>query len=56
MIGGKTDDDILKWGNSRVNSENQIQSFRDKSISNCKFLFNLLASIEARAIDETVIL
>ena len=30
--------------------------FKDPSISNCKFLFNLLASIEPRAIDETIIM
>jgi len=41
----------LEWGNSRVSEENRIATFKDKKIADCKFLFNLLSSIEPRAID-----
>lgn len=56
LIGDKTEDQLLVWGNSRVRAENQIKAFKDPSISNCKFLFNLLSSIEPRSIDESIIM
>jgi hypothetical protein len=51
MIGNTSEEDLLKWANSRVEEANQINAFKDPKISDCKFLFNLLASIEPRAID-----
>jgi len=37
---------LLNWANKRVDSINQIKDFNDPSINNCKFLFNLLLSID----------
>lgn len=51
MIGGKSEDELLKWATNRVKKEPTISSFKDKSIGDCKFLFNLLATIEPRAIN-----
>jgi len=51
MLGGWTEEKLLAWGNERVKKDPKIKNFKDKSISNCKFLFNLLATIEPRAIN-----
>jgi len=29
MVGGATEEELLKWSNSRVSEENQINSFKD---------------------------
>ena len=51
MLGGTTEDELLKWANARVPQDAQIAKFQDKSISNCKFLFQLLKSVEPKAIN-----
>ena len=55
MIGDKTEDQLLQWANKRVKTDNQIKAFKDPSISNCKFLFDLLASVEPRAVDPAIV-
>lgn len=51
LLGGWTEEKLLNWALTRVGKDPKITSFKDKSISNCKFLFNLLATIEPRAIN-----
>lgn len=55
LLGNKTEDDLLKWAQTRVSKEPNISSFKDSTISNCKFLFNLLSTIEPRAINWEII-
>jgi plastin-1 len=47
-----TDDKILEWGNNRVPQEFQVASFKDPAIRKGHFFFELLKSIEPRAIDQ----
>jgi len=54
-LGGSSEDELIKWANARVPEDARISKFNDKSISNCKFLFALLASIEPRAIDPELV-
>eukprot|EP00331_Platyophrya_macrostoma_P023911 CAMPEP_0176443324 /NCGR_PEP_ID=MMETSP0127-20121128/22353_1 /TAXON_ID=938130 /ORGANISM="Platyophrya macrostoma, Strain WH" /LENGTH=546 /DNA_ID=CAMNT_0017828527 /DNA_START=26 /DNA_END=1666 /DNA_ORIENTATION=- len=54
-LGGYTEDELLKWANARVPEDVRIGKFSDKVISNCRFLFALLASIEPRAIDPELV-
>ena len=51
VLGGWTEEKLLEWAKNRVKRDPTITSFKDKSISNCKFLFNLLSTVEARAIN-----
>jgi len=56
IIGGQTEKDLLKWANSSVDKEDSsIKSFRDKNISDGKFLIDLCASIEPRAINWDIV-
>jgi len=50
-IGNMSEEDLLKWANSRVKDVPALKSFHDPSIRNCKFIFSLLNSIEPRAIN-----
>jgi len=50
-LGGWTEDKLLQWALDKVNKDPKITSFKDKSIANCQFLFNLLAAIDARVIN-----
>ena len=51
LLGQWTEDKLLSWALERVCKEPKINSFKDPEIKNCLFLFNLLATIEPRAID-----
>lgn len=55
VLGGWSEDQLLQWAKQRVKKEPTISSFKDKSISDCKFLFNLLATVEPRAINWEII-
>ncbi|KAL0550148.1 hypothetical protein IC582_014648 [Cucumis melo] len=49
-----TDGDILRWANSKVKStgrSSQIESFRDKRLSNGIFFFELLSAVEPRVVN-----
>lgn len=55
-MGGWTEEKLLEWALNRVTKEPKIQSFKDKSISDCKFLFNLISTIESRVINWDLVL
>lgn len=49
-----TDADILKWANDKVKSTgrtSQMESFKDKSLSNGLFFLELLSSVEPRVVN-----
>lgn len=49
-----TDADILKWANNKVKSTgrtSQMESFKDKSLSNGLFFLELLSSVEPRVVN-----
>ncbi|KAG7015552.1 Fimbrin-5 [Cucurbita argyrosperma subsp. argyrosperma] len=49
-----TDGDILKWANSKVKGtgkSSQIESFRDKSLSNGIFFLDLLSAVQPRVVN-----
>lgn len=52
LIGGKTDDELVKWANEKVGDKAPaISNLKDKGLADGKFLMNVLASIEPRAVD-----
>ena len=54
-MGGWTEEKLLQWAVEKVKKEPKITSFKDKSIANCQFLFNLLAAIEERVINWDIV-
>ena len=50
-VGKINDEQLVQWGNSRVPSEFHIKSLKDPSISNCKYLLNIIESIKPNTVD-----
>lgn len=50
-VGKINDEQLVAWGNSKVPSELHIKSLKDPSISNCKFLLNIIESINKGTVD-----
>ena len=56
-IGGKTDNELINWANDTVGGKHpSIQNFKDPSLADSKFLINLLAAIEPRAVNWDLVL
>ncbi|XP_059662921.1 fimbrin-5-like [Cornus florida] len=53
-----TDADILNWANNKVKScgrASQMESFKDKNLSNGKFLLELLSAVEPRVVNWSLV-
>ena len=50
-LGGWTEEKLLEWAVQRVPKDPKITSFKDKTITDCKFLFNLISTIEPKIIN-----
>ena len=53
LVGQLTEEALIKWANSRVNTK--AANYRDKSISSGLFLIDLFGSIEPRAINRELV-
>ena len=55
LIGSQSEKDLLDWANTLVKEENKAKSFKDKSLKNGKFLIDLCAGLEPRAINWDIV-
>lgn len=56
MIGDKKEPEIVAWANDLVGGKcASIKDFRDKSLKDGKFLINLCAGIESRAVNWDIV-
>ena len=46
IIGGKTENDLVKWGNEKVDENIRINNLKDKKLSNSLFFIDILRNIE----------
>ena len=52
LIGGKSDDEIVKWANDTVGGNHTaIKNLGDKALSDGKYLLHLCAAVEPRAVN-----
>lgn len=57
LIGGKTEDELVAWANQQVGDKHApIKALKDPLLSDGKYLINLLASIEPRAVNWDLVL
>ena len=56
IIGNKTEEELIKWGNELVEEQNRIKSLKDKSLKNSMFFIEIMKSIEPRAINWDIII
>ena len=50
-IGNKTEEELISWGNERVDSNLRIKSLKDKTLDNSLYFINIIQSIEPRVIN-----
>lgn len=50
-IGNKTEEELISWGNERVDKNLRIKSLMDKSLDNSLYFINIIQSIEPSAIN-----
>ena len=51
VIGGKTEEELISWGNSLVEEKYKIANLKDKKISDGLFFIDIMKGIEPRAIN-----
>jgi hypothetical protein len=56
VIGGKTEEELVSWGNERVSEEYRITNLKSKSLSNSLFFIDICKSIEPRAINWDIVM
>ena len=50
VVGGKSEEELIKWANSKVSEGRRIKSLKEKKLNDGLFWIELLASIEPRCI------
>ena len=56
VIGNKTEEELVTWGNSKVEDKFKVKSLKDKSISNSLFFIYIMKSIEPRSINWDIVI
>ena len=56
IIGGKSEAELLAWGNSMVSDEYKIKSLKDKKLGNSLFFIEIMNGIEPRAINWEIVI
>ena len=55
VIGDKSEEDLLKWGNEVVPEQYRVTSLKDQKLSNSMFFIQIMNSIEPRAINWDIV-
>lgn len=55
IIGGRTEEELVSWGNSYADPEHQIKDLKDKSLSNSMFFLDICKGIEPRSINWDIV-
>ena len=51
VIGNKTEEELVAWGNDRVDSQYKVKSLKDKKLCNSLYFIHIMKSIEPRSIN-----
>ena len=55
IIGNKTEDDLVKWGNEKVDENIRIKNLKDKKLGNSLFFINIIKYIDPNVINLDII-
>ena len=55
VVGGKTEEELISWGNERVDENLRVQSLKDKKLGNSSHFINIMKSIEPRSINWDIV-
>ena len=56
VIGNKTDEELVAWGNDRVDSQYKVKSLKDKKLCNSLYFIHIMKSIEPRSINWDIVM
>ena len=56
IIGNKTEEGLVKWGNEKVEDNLKIKSLKDKSLSNSLYFIEILKSIDPNSVNSDIII
>ena len=55
VIGNKTEEELVSWGNERVGDEYKVKSLKDKRLANSLFFIHIMNSIESRSVNWDIV-
>ena len=55
VIGNKTEEELVAWGNDRVDDEFKVKSLKDKKLANSLYFIHIMKSIEPRSINWDIV-
>ena len=55
VIGNKTEEELVSWGNERVSDEFKVKSLKDKRLANSLFFIHIMNSIESRSVNWDIV-
>ena len=55
VIGNKSEEELIAWGNERVDDSLKVKSLKDKKLGNSLYFINIMKSIEPRSINWEIV-
>ena len=55
VIGNKTEEELIAWGNEKVDEDLRVKSLKDKKLGNSLYFINIMKSIEPRSINWDIV-
>ena len=55
VIGNKTEEELIAWGNDRVDDSLKVKSLKEKKLGNSLYFINIMKSIEPRSINWDIV-
>jgi plastin-1 len=56
VIGNKTEEELVSWGNDRVDEQYKVKSLKDKKLANSLYFIYIMKSIEPRSINWDIVM
>ena len=56
VIGNKTEEELIHWGNEKVDEDLKVKSLKDKKLGNSLYFINIMKSIEPRSINWDIVI
>ena len=56
VIGNKTEEELVAWGNDRVDEQYKVKSLKDKKLATSLYFIYIMKSIEPRAINWDIVI
>ena len=55
VIGNKSEEELISWGNEKVDDDLKVKSLKDKKLGNSLYFINIMKSIEPRSINWDIV-